>query len=167
MDRILHFGEIGRDQRFIEQDIVEHDLFSGNIPCGRLFRMNDDERVLPERELPAADNEIPLPRYDERDLPELTLEPFAQIIVVGPVFHIQDGKREIMTEKQILPVNFRFYFILHHSDILFSCDIIQYNLPGTVFKFKSSFLDIFDICFISFADSRFRVDFHIPRIKLP
>lgn len=99
MERVLQLRQVSGNHRIVEEDIVEHDLFAGNIPGGQFFRMSDDQRIFAEREFPVAGHEIAAALGDEGDFPELALEPLAQVEFFRPVFRIADRERKIGTEK--------------------------------------------------------------------
>ena len=98
-ERIVQLFQFGRDHRIVEQDVVKHDLPSGNIPGGQFFRMDDDQRIFAEREFPVAGHEIAAALGDEGDFPELPLEPSAQIEIFRPVLRVADRERKVIAEK--------------------------------------------------------------------
>ena len=126
MKGVLHPGKFGGDQRVVEQDIVKHDLSADDIPCGQFFGMDDDKRVLLEREFPIPRYKEPLSLGDQGDLPELPLKPFAQIEIFRPVLHIPDGKWKIVPEKQLLFEKSLFDPVFHKPAAI----VLPPALPG-------------------------------------
>ena len=117
-ERIVQLFQFGRDHRIVEEDIVKHDLPSGNIPGGQFFRMDDDQRIFAERDFPVAGHEIAAALGDEGDFPELPLEPSAQIEIFRPVLRVADRERKVIAEKRLALIISRLDPVLHRIRIL-------------------------------------------------